>query len=478
MKRRDFLQGAALGGGMLGLGALGLNSRGRASPANTPKFVFVIEGNCVEPVTMLSPTARDALDGTLGAPIEARRNWYRSYRHDEVLQIQTPDLAEALALAPLGPLASQASVVYGLSCKISGGGHSAYHGPFSCKRTVAGNPGGITIDALLANGGIDPEEMPDAELMGEQLPFPAVRLGVGNRPINTQTCALASGRPAPIFQRPTTAYQVVLGGITNDPAFAARTEMLEFAREDAINAITGFSGPAGERAKLEAYRESLTAILDQQARLSGIVADPAVLPPAPSEDPRYLASATPLDQLALQFEIGTAALRSCLTNVVVIASGSGDEFGWMRYPGLIAPGMSEGRHQLHHESEADPAAREVIHQASRVHVDYIAQMARALAETPDGDGNMLDNTIIVYVGDNGETHHASASEFPVMLLGGRNLGAPQGRTLVYPGLESTEHRRLANLWMSLVSLLGVERNEFGGDDFSRVPDGPLPGFAI
>jgi hypothetical protein len=103
-------------------------------------------------------------------------------------------------------------------------------------------------------------------------------------------------------------------------------------------------------------------------------------------------------------------------------------------------------------------------------------MARTLADTPEesGEGSMLDHTLIVYVGDNGEQHHSSAREFPVLLIGGGALGMNAGgRTVVYPGLDDPEHRQLSNLWNTVGYLAGYEVDDFGSEGPSRVQQGPL-----
>ena len=70
-------------------------------------------------------------------------------------------------------------------------------------------------------------------------------------------------------------------------------------------------------------------------------------------------------------------------------------------------------------------------------MEALAGLARTLAQTPDTDGStMLDNTAIVFVPDNGEQHHSTASDFPTLLLGGNAMGLrTDGRTVIYPGLR-------------------------------------------
>ena len=44
-------------------------------------------------------------------------------------------------------------------------------------------------------------------------------------------------------------------------------------------------------------------------------------------------------------------------------------------------------------------------------------MAEKLNAIPEGNGTMLDNTLIVYVSDNSDKHHSSATEWPMVVLG-------------------------------------------------------------
>jgi len=465
--RRRFLRDVAVaGGGAALLPALLPFTRStvRASEPGSPRFVFVVEGNCVEPVAMLSTSARAALDEELASAIDDKRNWYRDYRHDALLEIPTSDFDTAKSLGSLGSLASRASVIYGLSNKVGGGGHTPYHGTLTCTRTVGGSPGGESIDAYLAR-----------QLVGRyETPFDAVRLGAGSAPLNGGTCASGPGVTAAILQRATTAYQTFVGAVAGDPTSLDQAEVLAFAREDVEHELEGTLATGDERQKLVAYRDALSQAQAQLDALVGWEADASLLPPTPDEDARFQSSRH-FDQLGAQFDVATAALRLGLTNVAVITSATAGEFGGVRYPSLARSGVPEGRHQLHHESAGSAAHQDMIHEVSGTIVDNLVRMATAFEATPDGDaGTLLDHTLIVYLGDNGETHHSSASEFPIFLLGGESLGFRHGRTLVYPRSSSAEHRRLSNLWMSLAAGAGAPRDTFGAEDFTRVIGGELP----
>lgn len=176
-----------------------------------------------------------------------------------------------------------------------------------------------------------------------------------------------------------------------------------------------------------------------------------------------------MDLIAAQFELVTAALLGGLTNVAVIGSATAGGLD-IAYPSLI-PDLS--RHGLHHGSD-DPTYLAVIHAATQLHVQYIARMARTLAAVPETGGTMLDNTLIVYLSDNGESHHSSAEEWPVLMVGGQNLGfLNDGRTTVFPGVRMANNRKMSNLYNTLGHAAGLTLDEFGTEGATRIAPGPL-----
>lgn len=456
--RRGWLRTLGLGAGATLLGPLLTRIANAQGPAPR-RFVFIVEGNCFEPVTMLSDPARAAIDGTLAQPLDTRW-WYRRYAHDAPMDIAGLDTAPALV--GLGDLAPRAAVLLGLSSKIVGGGHSGMHGVLSSTRTTGSTAGGITIDAWLGARG---------EVRGET-PFDVVRLGANNdpaRPLDFGTCAYGPGQSAPMMLQPDRAFLALFGSVGDADAGAAfqrRGAQLDFAAGDVRATLATFGGGSAERAKLETYLASLEALQARRTRLIELRDRlAAVSPDAPPT------GVDPLERFGQQLDLAGAALIGGLTNVCVVGCGSGGAFD-MAYPGVIQ-GVS--RHDLHHGSAQNAAFLDAIHTVTRLQVDAIAGLARRLAAAPDvGGGSVLDNTAIVFVGDNGEQHHSTASEFPVLLLGGEGMGLRTGgRTVVFPGLGSGGHRQVSNLWNTLGHLAGAELDDFGGEGPTRVARGPL-----
>ncbi len=453
MKRRDFLRVAA---GATAAAALPLGHRmARAEVADCPRYLFIVEGNGFEPASVLCDSARAAIDETMDAPVGSDRWWYRRYRHGAPIDLETPDLASAIALGPLADegLVDEATVLLGLSSRIVGGGHSGYHGALSSTRTIGGKPGGETIDAHLAA----------LESIRQDTPFDAFRVGVdpGGRPIDFGTCAYGEARAAPVILQPDAAYQFAYGAFaTGDAAraFDRRDRMLQFAAEDLAAAERAFTGNPTEQAKLGTYGESIAALLETQERLRTMRGS-VVAPPPPGN------GLAPLARFGAMLDLAVSTLIDGLSNVAVVGSGSGGAFS-LTYSSI----SSTGRHDMQHQSGGNAAMLQAIRDVNTAQVAAIAAAARRL-----DDAGMLDRTIIVWVGDNGEQHHSTASEFPVLLLGGSAVGLRGGgRTVVYPGAESGDNRQLSNLWNTLGYLAGERLDTFGGEegDLRKAP-GPL-----
>ncbi|MEZ4462656.1 MAG: DUF1552 domain-containing protein [bacterium] len=468
--RRNFLQAMGFGAGAF-LFAPFTNSIARAQATGPKRFVVVIEGNCIEPIAFLSGPAQQKLEADSTGVIGGKRWFGRSYTHDSPIEIPNSNLSSAPALSPLSvtgelDLSDKSAVVFGLSNKVAGGGHTTHCGALSCTRSTAAAPGDQTIDHWLGQ----------QAAVRNGTPYDVMRLGISasSAKLAYQTCAFGKGNPAPIIVDPTTAFNQAFGSVATGAgqmAFSERSQLLDFAHADATRALNAFSGNSRERFKLEQYLQSLEQVAMRQEQIATMSdALLAARPTEPGPGTLYV-SADPIDNLQAQFDIATASLIGGLTNVAVIASATGDAFD-IAYPSIV-PDIK--RHDLHHQSGNVPAFVQAIHDVTRAHVSFIAQMARTLAATPEvgGDGSMLDHTVIVYLPDNGEQHHSNSEEWPVLLVGGQAMGfLTDGRTVVYPNHANANNRQVSNLFNSMGFAAGTELLKFG-TDANRVAEGEL-----
>ena len=135
-----------------------------------------------------------------------------------------------------------------------------------------------------------------------------------------------------------------------------------------------------------------------------------------------------------------------LSRTVVLSCSTGNSFSHTKYTSLTSlfaqdsnfDGTVPWRHGVCHEAGGNPTYQKVLDRVIERQVEMVAQMARDLADVPEGDGTMLDHTAIIFMSDNGSTHHSTAQHWPMLIIGGAGIGVRTGgRTLIYPAHGST-----------------------------------------
>lgn len=484
LSRRRFVQSLGLGAGAALLSPF-LRQVVHAGEGPPRRFVIVVEGNGIYPYSFLSTKARHEVDQKASKPIDDELICYRAYGHSDPIEVPGDALATAPCLDPLAAsgslpsLENRAAVLLGLSSTITGGGHSPGFGSLACARSV-NTPAIASIDSVLGN------------LVKQQTAFDVLRLGInGHRDerLSYGTCALGAGKPAPLFNMPAVAYSTVFGvagDVSQQAEFLEQQQLLDFTRGDVQRSLKAFSGSSTERLKLERYLEAVEVVQTRQAKLLAAKDTLAKLKPElPATNPLYKwqPNAKPdqwhyLDLFEAQFQIATASLLGGLTNVVVLGSGTGQDFNV--FDQSIDPDLA--RHDLQHGVYSSDAAfrtkcRAAAAAVTRRHVSLVAAMARTLAATPEvgASGSMLDHTAILYMSDNGEQHHSVAEEWPILLVGGNALGLKtDGRTVVFPRHGDPHNRQVSNLFNSLGHAAGdSSMNKFGLEGAARIAEGPL-----
>jgi hypothetical protein len=113
----------------------------------------------------------------------------------------------------------------------------------------------------------------------------------------------------------------------------------------------------------------------------------------------------------------------------------------------------EGYHALSHHGQDD----EKLEQLAIVEGEIIAswgQFLRDLADTPDGDGNLLDSTAVLLTSNLGNGSNHSNQNMPVLLGGGRFR---HGGHLAF---DKKNNYPLPNLYVSLLQRVGLETDRF------------------
>jgi hypothetical protein len=118
-------------------------------------------------------------------------------------------------------------------------------------------------------------------------------------------------------------------------------------------------------------------------------------------------------------------------------------------------GISEGFHPAsHHQNNAERLER--LTQINTYHVSLVAHMLERLKSTPDGEGTLLDNTLMLYGSGMSNSNVHNHSPLPVFVAGGAAGRMKGGRHLVYP-----ENTPMANLLLSILHKAGVPQEAVG-----------------
>lgn len=122
------------------------------------------------------------------------------------------------------------------------------------------------------------------------------------------------------------------------------------------------------------------------------------------------------------------------------------------YPAL---GINESHHSIsHHGDDPEKIAKLVRIQAH--HIDLFAKYIEKLKNTPDGDGSLLDHSMIMFgSGIANSDRHTHGPLHPI-LLGGSAYGIKGNRHLAYP-----DDTPLSNLHLTLINKMGVPMEKLG-----------------
>ena len=118
-------------------------------------------------------------------------------------------------------------------------------------------------------------------------------------------------------------------------------------------------------------------------------------------------------------------------------------------------GLPEAHHAMSHHGNS-PEKMAVFSKLNTYHVETLAYFVKKLQAIPDGDGTLLDRTVVLYGSgmSDGNTHNNY--NVPVVVIGGKDQNVRGNRHLRYP-----KGTPLANLSLTLIDKFGVPMERFG-----------------
>ena len=351
-------------------------------------------------------------------------------------------------LQPMAPFQEQMLLVSGLN-GAGGFGHTGASTEFLTGIKVGTrdpDAAGPSVDQLIA-----------AET-GKETQLASLELSIDPRD-NTGTCdghscALSntiSWRSStvllPMENDPRVVFERLFGDSgTTDPA--VRRERLQFDRS-ILDSVTTAAADLqrglgeGDRQRIVEYLDSVRDVerriqraTEQSTRELPLVSQPDGIPQRFDE------------HAGLMFDLQALAFQSDLTRVSTFMLGR--EFSARTFPEI---GVSEAHHPLSHHQNV-PGQIEKITKVNTYQMSVFASHVEKLRSTPEGDGSLLDHTVMLYGAGMSEGNTHDHSNLPLMLVGGKDL-VRGGRHLMFEGDPA------ANLLLSIADRMDVPIEQLG-----------------
>lgn len=361
----------------------------------------------------------------------------------------------------LEPFKNKLTILQGLSGRMCTFGHSSFYGALGAyKATAQGQPSAATIDGHLAS------------LFPSVFSHVGLKMGDGSQGTAYPVISAAgSNRQLPFQCNPELAYQNLFGSIAAGGDIRKKYQRTGNVLDAMASDIKKLQKrlPSAEKEKLGHYLNGFESLRDRRLKLVSM--QDALKKNAPEVSDKYTSKIT-THHLEAHFDMAAAALITGITNVVTLHC---DDLN-SSYQGI---GITPKVHSVGHGASSGALSSQDCRNRIRdLHFELISDLASKLDRTPEGDGTMLDNTIIVYVSDNSDKHHSSATEWPMVVLGNLNgkLNS-RGRYIAYPRYGVAAHHHTIGNWLTtLCHVAGVPQDHFGQLDFSldkRDQLGPL-----
>ena len=227
-------------------------------------------------------------------------------------------------------------------------------------------------------------------------------------------------------------------------ALKKRASLLDAVSEDFAR-LKRQLGPA-DRARVSGYLESIREVELRIQKAEGDAKQNAL----PDLDRPIGVPAAYADHAKLMFDLQVLALQGDITRVVTFQLAR--ETSNRTYPEI---GVPEAHHPLtHHGNDPDKIAR--MAKINQFHVSLFAYYLERLKATREGDGSLLDHSLVLYGSGMGNPNVHDHRNLPIIVAGGAAGKMQGGRHIKYD-----KPTPLANLHLTLLDKVGVRLNKFG-----------------
>ena len=356
-------------------------------------------------------------------------------------------------LKPLKPFYDQVSIVSDLSHpQAYGGGSATSNHNRSAATFLSGAHAesgprahlGITLDQFVA------------QHIGQETPLPSLELMIEDASLSCGdlSCAYRDtiswqgpSSPLPMQNNPQVVFERLFGDGSTDAERKARRQQSVSLLDSVLGEASALQRrlPAGDKNRVDQYLDDVREIERRIERAAKQASMDLSLPNAPVGAPKDVE-----EHIKLMFDLQVLAWQADITRVTTFLLAK--ELSNAVYP---KSGVRDAFHILsHHSNLRDNMDRFAV--LNRYHVTLLTYLLNKLKATPDGDGTLLDHSMVLYGSAMGDGNQHNHYPLPIVLAGGASGRLKGGRHI-----RNTPETTMSNLLVAMADKLGVPTEKFG-----------------
>lgn len=318
----------------------------------------------------------------------------------------------------------------------------------------------VKTEGLGIRAGVSADQIAAREL-GKQTQFASLETGIEEASVaggcdSGYSCAYTNTiswrsptTPNPVEDNPRRLFERLFGdGESTNPEvrlskLREQRTILDFVRED-LSRLRADLG-TNDRLKLDEYAESIRDLERRIERAEAQSDKPLPVVDRPGGAPDGFT-----EHAKLMIDLQVLAFQADLTRVTTFMMGR--EGTWRSYPEI---GVPDAHHAVTHHSQ-DPEKISKVIQINKHHVEMFSYMLQRMRSIADGEGTLLDHSMLVYGSSISDGNQHLHHDLPIVLAGGGAGRIKGGRHLQFP-----RETPMNNLLLSMLSLAGVPTDKLG-----------------
>jgi hypothetical protein len=304
---------------------------------------------------------------------------------------------------------------------------------------------GITVDQLAAQKIGQETAMPSLELAIESS---SLSCGDGLSCAYRDTlCWQNATSPLPMQNNPQVVFERLFGDGSTDSLRRARREQSLGLLDSVMSEVNGLNKkiPASDRSRVEQYLNDVREIERRIEKVGQQLSPDLPVPAAPTGIPTDFE-----EHIKLMFDLWTLAWQADITRITTLLMAK--ELSNSTYP---KSGIRDAFHILsHHSNLRENMDKFAV--LNRYHSGIFVYLLNKLKNTPDGDGSLLDHSMVLWGSAMSDANQHNHDPLPIVLAGSASGRLKGGRHIRNP-----KNTTMSNLLLAILGKLNIEVDHFG-----------------